>query len=71
MLKVKIVKGKAIEEDRLNSENKVNRLWNKYFPEPYQLIDTDKSEIQVVEGGTYWAWSVGNGKVVLLEEIVE
>jgi hypothetical protein len=71
MIKVKIVEGIALEADRLNETRGFKKIWNKYFLEKYIVVNDENYNIPVLEGNIYWAWCIGNGKVVLLEMVTE
>jgi len=42
-----------------------------FFEEQFRVIQNEELDINAVEGHVYFAWSVGSGKVVLLEEVVQ
>ncbi len=69
MIKVKIVDGAAVEVDQLNTKNKYKAFWNPLFLKEFRIIRFDNEEIPIVEGNTYWAWPLGNGRISLVEEI--
>lgn len=39
--------------------------------EKFIVVNDENYNIPVLEGNIYWAWCIGNGKVVLLEMVTE
>jgi len=71
MMKVKIVEGIALEVDQFNETRGFKKLWNKYFMEKFTVINDENYNNPVLEGNIYWAWCIGNEKVVLMEMVTE
>jgi len=69
MIKVKIVDGAAVETYQLEAKNKITAFWNRLFLNQYRIVNADDNEIPAEEGNMYWAWSLGSGRIILLEEI--
>ena len=69
MLKVKIINGQAVEIERLKIRGKYMSFWEQLFVPTYQIINDDNNNVPMEEGNVYKAWSIGNGKIVLLEII--
>jgi len=69
MIKVKIVNGSAVEVHRLEAKNKYTALLNRLLRNQFQIVNFDDDDIPVLEGTIYWGWSLGNGRISLIEEI--
>lgn len=71
MLTVKIINGKAIDTDHLKINGKVSRMLTNFFMERFEVEKREEYDFQVTEGQIYLAWSIGKGKVVLLNQLSE
>lgn len=68
MLTVKIINGKAIDIDNINIKSKIKRIMTNFFMERFEIENRDECDFHIVEGQIYLAWSIGKGKVVLLNQ---
>jgi hypothetical protein len=69
MLKVKIINGQAVEIEHLKTQGGFMSFCKRLFVPAFQIINDHNNKVPFEEGNIYWAWSVGNGKIVLLEII--
>ncbi len=71
MFKVKIINGKAIDIDNLNTNSKIGRMLTNFFMERYEIEKREEFDFSIAEGQIYLAWPIGKGKVVLLNRLSE
>jgi hypothetical protein len=71
MLKVKVVGGLAVSIEQLDVQGWFTSFLNRYFMDEFIIIDYDNAETPIIEGEIYSAWSIGKGRIVLLQILSE
>lgn len=78
MIRVKIVRGEAIDVEELGMHDEIFKswqrvisFWHNLFIDKFKVVAVDPEVDSPKEGLEYWAWPCGNGKIYLMEQIRE
>jgi hypothetical protein len=78
MIRIKIVKGAAVDveelrprETRFSLFNKLLTIFDKCLIDRFQILQDNHYLIPVVEEHEYWARPVGSGKILLMLDITK
>ena len=78
MIRVRIIKGAALDvEDLLQPGKyapvwaKIIGLWNRYVVDKFEIFADSSRNLELVEGSEYHGWPCGNGKVWLIDKVTE